>query len=110
MTETLVHGYSSERTQQELSNEYQQGRILIDFKNLYVLVLWTKVASALEGLRNWLDCHSPLSTASCNGVAVGKKEGFVRAPYRSNSLTISRLPRELASQRGVEPSMLRAFT
>ena len=27
MTETLVHGYSSESTQQELSNEYQYDRI-----------------------------------------------------------------------------------
>ena len=30
MTETLAHGYSSESTQPELSNEYQQDRV---FKN-----------------------------------------------------------------------------
>ena len=27
MTETLARGYSSESTQQELSNEYQHGRV-----------------------------------------------------------------------------------
>ena len=27
MTETLAHGYSSESTQQELSNEYQYDRV-----------------------------------------------------------------------------------
>ena len=35
-------------TQRELSNEYQQG--LDVSKNLCIIVLWTKVASALEGL------------------------------------------------------------
>ena len=50
MTETLAHGYSSESTQRELSNEYQHGRVWMFFKNLCILVLWTKVASALEGL------------------------------------------------------------
>ena len=47
---TLAHGYSSESTQQELSNEYQHDRVYMVFKNLCVLVLWTKKASALEGL------------------------------------------------------------
>ena len=51
MTETLAHGYSSERSQPEISNEYQHGRVYMVFKNLCALVLWTKVASALEGLR-----------------------------------------------------------
>ena len=37
-------------TQQELSNEYQQGRVWMIFKKLCILVLRTKVASALEGL------------------------------------------------------------
>ena len=50
MTETLTNGYSSESTQRELSNEYQHDRVWIVFKKLCVLVLWTKVASALEGL------------------------------------------------------------
>ena len=52
MTETLAHGYSSESTQRELSIEYQHDRIYMIFKNLCVLVLWTKVASALGGLMN----------------------------------------------------------
>ena len=37
-------------TQRELSNENQHVRVLIVFKNLCVLVFWTKAASALEGL------------------------------------------------------------
>ena len=50
MTETLAYGYSSKSTQRELTNEYQHDRVGMVFKNLCVLVLWTKVASALEGL------------------------------------------------------------
>ena len=45
-------GYSSESTKRELSNEYQHDRVKMVFKNLCTLVLWTKVASALEGLKN----------------------------------------------------------
>ena len=51
MTETLAHGYSSESAQRELSNEYQHDRAKMDFKNICFLVLWMKVALALEGLR-----------------------------------------------------------
>ena len=50
MTETLAHGYSPESTQQEVSNEYQHDRVWMVFKILCGLVIWTKVASALEGL------------------------------------------------------------
>ena len=50
MAEILAYGYSSESTQQELSNEYQNDRFSMVFKNICVLVHWTKVASALEGL------------------------------------------------------------
>ena len=50
MTETLANGYSSESTQLELSYEYQQDRVWMIFRNLSILVIWTKVASALEGL------------------------------------------------------------
>ena len=50
MTETLANGYSSESTQRELSNEYQHDRDKMVFKNLCVLMLWTKVASILKGL------------------------------------------------------------
>ena len=39
MTETLAHGYSSEITQRELSNEYQQNRVKMVFKNLCIVVL-----------------------------------------------------------------------
>ena len=50
MIETLAYGYSSESTQQELSNEYNMTGFR-QFSNLCVLVLnWTKEASALEGL------------------------------------------------------------
>ena len=51
MTETLAHGYLSESTQQELSNEYQHDRVSMVIKNLCVLVLWMKVDLALEGLQ-----------------------------------------------------------
>ena len=50
MTETLAHGYSSESTLRELYNEYQYDKVKMYFKNLCILVLWMKVASALEGL------------------------------------------------------------
>ena len=52
MTETLANGYSSESTQTELSDEYQYDRVsMVIKKNLRILMLRTKVASALEGLR-----------------------------------------------------------
>ena len=50
MTETLANGYSSESAQRELSNEYQQDRVWMVFKDVCLLVLWMKVVSALEGL------------------------------------------------------------
>ena len=50
MTETLAHGYSSESTQRELPDEYQYYRVYMVF-NLCILVLWTEVTSALEGLK-----------------------------------------------------------
>ena len=43
--------YSSESTQRELLNEYKHDMFQMVFKDLCVLVLWTKVASALKGLR-----------------------------------------------------------
>ena len=51
MTETLAHGFSSESTQWELSNECPQDRVKMIFIMFGVLVLWAKVASALEGLK-----------------------------------------------------------
>ena len=50
MIETLAYGYSSESTQRYLSNEYQNDRVEMVFKNLCILVLLMTVASALEGL------------------------------------------------------------
>ena len=50
MTETLANGYSSDSTHRELSNEYEHDRVWTFFKYRCVLVLWTKVASALEWL------------------------------------------------------------
>ena len=38
-TKTLAHGYSSESTQRELSNEYQHDKFYMFFTNLWVLVL-----------------------------------------------------------------------
>ena len=51
MTKTLANGYSYESSQQELSNEYQDDKVWMVFKDLCVLVLWTEIASGLEGLR-----------------------------------------------------------
>ena len=50
MTETLANGYSYESIQRELLNEYQHDRVSMVFENLCVLVLGTKVASAVKGL------------------------------------------------------------
>ena len=49
MTEIPTYGYSSDSSQQELSNEYQDDRVKMFFRNMCVLVLRMKVASALEG-------------------------------------------------------------
>ena len=48
----MAHWYLSEKTQRKLFNEYQHDRVQMVFKNLCFLVLRTKVASALEGLKN----------------------------------------------------------
>ena len=49
MIETQAHGYSTESTQRELSNEYQHDSVWMVFKNVCVIVLWTKVATAWKG-------------------------------------------------------------
>ena len=51
MTDTLEDGYSPEITQEDLPNEYQYDRVEMLSKNQFVLVLWIKVASVMEGLR-----------------------------------------------------------
>ena len=48
MTETMTHGYSSQR---ELSNEYQHDRVKMIFIIFRFFVHWTKVTSAAEGFR-----------------------------------------------------------
>ena len=68
MTVTLANGYSSESTQRELSNEYQHDRDSMFFKKCCVLVLWMKVASALEGLTK----RSVLSEAPCESTCHGQ--------------------------------------
>ena len=60
--ETLAHGYSSDSTQRELSNEYQHGKVWMVLKSLCVLVLWMKIILAFEGL----GCSSVLSTVDAN--------------------------------------------
>ena len=49
--ETLANGYSSESTPRELSNEYQHDWVWMVIKNLCIFVLWIKVASALDRLK-----------------------------------------------------------
>ena len=51
MTETLAHGYSSESTRQELSNELQHDKVWIVSKRFCNIGLSTKVASESEGLK-----------------------------------------------------------
>ena len=66
MTEPLSHGYSSESTQRELSNEYQHYMIKMDFKDSCILALCTKVGSALEGLNPSCDTqYHEMSTMIC---------------------------------------------
>ena len=52
MTETLENGYSSDRSQQELSNEHQNGRAYKLFDMFCILVPLMKVASGLQGLKS----------------------------------------------------------
>ena len=52
MTETMANGFSSDSTQRELSNEYQQDRVNMIFIIVHFFVHWMKVASASEGLKN----------------------------------------------------------
>ena len=56
--------------QRELSNEYQHDRVEMFFKNLYVLVLRTRVASALEGLCIGMDTQYNTKLLILNGEKV----------------------------------------
>ena len=71
ITETMAHGYSSESTQQELSNEYQHDRVKMFFKNLCAFVTWKKVASALEGLTSYCTVPTINPCTKCVG-SLGK--------------------------------------
>ena len=51
MTKISSTGYSTERTQRELLNEYKHDRVKVGFKNIRILVLWTKVTLALDRLK-----------------------------------------------------------
>ena len=71
ITEALAHGYSSESTQRELSNEYQHDRVQIVIKNLCILVLWMRVTLALkEGLSSQQKLPKPKSLAT---VSIGSQ-------------------------------------
>ena len=50
MAETLAHGYSSESTLRELSNECQHDRVYVVFKNLCLPELMMQLALGLDGL------------------------------------------------------------
>ena len=52
MTETLANWNSSERTQQELSNEYLHDRVKMSFQRYFLPCALMKVASALTGLKD----------------------------------------------------------
>ena len=52
ITENLANGYLSESTWRELSNEYQDDRVSSFSQESCILVLWMKVVSAMEGLRD----------------------------------------------------------
>ena len=48
----MAHGYSSDSSQQELSNEYQHDRVKMIFIILCFFVHWMKVTPVAEGLNN----------------------------------------------------------
>ena len=81
-------------TQQELSNEYQHDRVSTIFKNLYIVVLWTKVASALDGLI----CKQAVAL----GETLGKPWGWGPGPCALMMVTVAnnRVRRERKRGRG----------
>ena len=61
----MAHGYSSESTQRELSNEYQLDRVWRFFKNICIFVRWMKlVALTLEGFKIKSTVFQPRSSSS----------------------------------------------
>ena len=77
-TETLAHVFSSESIQRELSNEYQHDMDSMVFKNLCILVLWSKIASALEGLS---DCGPRTDSTSVQALRYNQY-----TPYSSENV------------------------
>ena len=72
MTETLIHGYSSDSAHQKPSNEYQHGRVEVVFMNFCAFVLWSKVASAPKGFK-WIN---PLAAGGSFGQYKMVKKSF----------------------------------
>ena len=75
MIDNLANGYSSESTQLELSNEYQHDRVQMIFTNLCILVLWPKVALALEGLKRYLSVYSITVMLVFSGLCIERPSG-----------------------------------
>ena len=81
MNETLANGYSFESTHQELFNEYQHDRVLMILKIICIPMLWTKVPSALEGLKSILLCNLPhLDISGSMDLAEGLLHSFAHLP------------------------------
>ena len=91
ITETLANGYSSERTRRELSNEYQDDRVSMVFQESCILVLWTKVVSALEGLSQSLAVTKCTSCTLITGLPLCLKSGGNDLRQRNVQLIISEL-------------------
>ena len=83
MTETLAHSSESTRG---LSNKFQHDRV---FKNHCVLVLWMKVASALEGLNSSI-IHIYPSVSENQAIGGSLREGVWEFPgllFKTNGST-----------------------
>ena len=83
ITETLANGYSSESSWRELSNEYQDDRVSMIFQESCILVLWTKVVSALEGLILYFIFHSMIDLKSSIPIGIGTStQYYTKYQYR----------------------------
>ena len=72
MTETTANAYSSDSTQQELSNEYQDDRVTMIFKiSFCIFVHWTKVNLAAIGMI--LKAHNKRDASSTSLIPPGGK-------------------------------------
>ena len=89
MTETMANGYSSESTQQDLSNGYQHDRVSIVFKDFCIFLPWTKVASSLEGLT--LSCPAAAAD-SFRGSKISHPICIIRVRLNKNSNIVKSKP------------------